>query len=170
MSELLEVPRALEPGGVGAGQPATRGPTGLRWSSLPRPHSFFDWWITGLVAFGVAGRIAFYTAPFGVPDSDEAVGGLMAKDALHGHLTAFMWGQAYGGRAGTGRRSRQGVSDGLPVGSQSTRPIQRSRFSAYQRIVCSTPSSHETFGIQPVSRVSLSWPTRRAITSLAPGR
>ena len=59
---------------------------------------------------------------------------------------------------------------GAPVESQSTRPIQRSRFSAYQRIVCRTPSSHETCGIQPVSRVSLSWPTRSAITSLAPGR
>ena len=30
--------------------------------------------------------------------------------------------------------------------SQSTRPIQRSRFSAYQRIVRRTPSSHEIFG------------------------
>ncbi len=63
-----------------------------------------------------------------------------------------------------------GVSVGAPVGSQSTRPIQRSRFSAYQRIVRSTPSSHDTFGSQPVSRVSFSCPTRSAITSLAPGR
>ena len=40
--------------------------------------------------------------------------------------------------------------------SQSTRPIHRSRFSAYQRIVRSTPSSHDTFGSQPVSRFSFS--------------
>jgi hypothetical protein len=40
--------------------------------------------------------------------------------------------------------------------SQSTRPIQRSRLAAYQRIVRSTPSSHEIFGSQPVSRFSLS--------------
>ena len=40
--------------------------------------------------------------------------------------------------------------------SQSTRPIHRSRFSAYQRIVCRTPSSQLTFGSQPVSRFSFS--------------
>ena len=68
------------------------------------------------------------------------------------------------------RADDQDGLSGLPVESQSTRPIQRSRFSAYQRIVCRTPSSHETCGSQPVSRVSLSWPTRSAITSLAPGR
>ena len=45
---------------------------------------------------------------------------------------------------------------GVPVGSQSTRPIQRSRFSAYQAIVRATPSSHEIFGSQPVSRLSFS--------------
>ena len=61
------------------------------------PRSLFDWWIVGLVAVGVAGRVYFYTSPLGVPDADEAIGGLMARDALHGHLTAFMWGQAYGG-------------------------------------------------------------------------
>lgn len=68
-----------------------------RWNEVKRPRTPFGWWIAGLIALGVAGRIAFYTAPFGVPDSDEAVGGLMARDALRGHLTAFMWGQAYGG-------------------------------------------------------------------------
>ena len=62
------------------------------------------------------------------------------------------------------------MPSGAPVGIQSTRPIQRSRFSAYQAIVCRIPSSHETLGSQPVSRVSFSWPTRRASTSLAPGR
>ena len=41
-------------------------------------------------------------------------------------------------------------------GCQSTRPIQRSWFSAYQRIVRSTPSSHDTWGCQPVSAVSFS--------------
>ena len=45
---------------------------------------------------------------------------------------------------------------GAPVVSQSTRPIQRSRFSAYQAIVRRTPSSHETFGSQPVSPCSFS--------------
>ena len=46
---------------------------------------------------------------------------------------------------------------GARVGvSQSTRPIQRSRFSAYHAIVFATPSSHETRGSQPVSRFSFS--------------
>ena len=45
--------------------------------------------------------------------------------------------------------SRSGVS-------QSTRPIQRSRLAAYQPIVREMPSSHETFGSQPVSRLSFS--------------
>src|SRR5215472_8020110 len=45
---------------------------------------------------------------------------------------------------------------GMPVESQSTRPIQRARFRAYQSIVFATPSSHETSGSQPVSRCSFS--------------
>ncbi len=30
-------------------------------------------------------------------DSDQAVVGLMAREILHGHFTAFYWGQTYGG-------------------------------------------------------------------------
>jgi hypothetical protein len=33
----------------------------------------------------------------GTPNADEAVVGLMARHAAHGQLTAFYWGQAYGG-------------------------------------------------------------------------
>ena len=40
--------------------------------------------------------------------------------------------------------------------SQSTRPIQRGRFSANHAIVRATPSSQETCGSQPVSRLSFS--------------
>ena len=40
---------------------------------------------------------------------------------------------------------------GRADGSQSTRPSQPSRFSAYHSIVCGTPSSHETCGFQPVA-------------------
>jgi hypothetical protein len=96
LSGLLDESRALEPGGVATDR-STPGRTHLPRSRLRRPRSFFEIWIAALVLFGVAGRVAFYIAPFGVPDSDEAVGGLMAKDVLHGHLTAFMWGQGYGG-------------------------------------------------------------------------
>ena len=38
-----------------------------------------------------------YRGAMGVPDSDEAIVGLMALHALHGHFTAFYWGQGYGG-------------------------------------------------------------------------
>ena len=44
----------------------------------------------------------------------------------------------------------------FPSGSQSTRPIQRSRLAAYHSIVRATPSSQETCGSQPVSRFSFS--------------
>ena len=33
----------------------------------------------------------------GTPNGDEAVVGLMARHASHGHLTTFYWGQSYGG-------------------------------------------------------------------------
>ena len=46
----------------------------------------------------MAARVGFYLSPFGVPEADEAVGGLMARHALHGEwLSVFYWGQAYGG-------------------------------------------------------------------------
>jgi 4-amino-4-deoxy-L-arabinose transferase-like glycosyltransferase len=60
--------------------------------------AWFPAWIVLLALVGIAGRIAFYVSPFGVPDADEAVGGLMAKHELHGQFVgAFYWGQAYGG-------------------------------------------------------------------------
>jgi dolichyl-phosphate-mannose-protein mannosyltransferase len=46
---------------------------------------------------GVALRAWVYRSAIGVPDSDEAVMGLMARHVLHGQLTTFYWGQAYGG-------------------------------------------------------------------------
>ncbi len=92
MSGLQEVSPAVGPGGIAAAPRRRR-----LLHRLRLPQTLFEWWITGLVLFGVAGRVSFYTSPFGVPDSDEAVGGLMAEDALRGKLTAFMWGQAYGG-------------------------------------------------------------------------
>ncbi len=48
----------------------------------------------GILA-GVVGRAWWITH---VPiDSDQAVVGLMAREILHGHVTAFYWGQSYGG-------------------------------------------------------------------------
>src|SRR5689334_12812241 len=48
-------------------------------------------------AAGLALRIWVDRAAVGTPDSDEAVMGLMVRQAVHGHLTTFYWGQPYGG-------------------------------------------------------------------------
>jgi 4-amino-4-deoxy-L-arabinose transferase-like glycosyltransferase len=52
----------------------------------------------GLVAAaGVAERVFAYRSSLGVPDSDEAVVGLMARHVLQGQFSTFFWGSAYGG-------------------------------------------------------------------------
>lgn len=49
------------------------------------------------IAAGVALRIWILTGPLGTVDSDEAVGGLMARHVLDGEFPTFYWGQPYGG-------------------------------------------------------------------------
>jgi hypothetical protein len=51
--------------------------------------------LTGVA--GIALRVWTYRSASGVPDSDEAVVGLMARHVLHGQFTTFFWGQGYGG-------------------------------------------------------------------------
>jgi 4-amino-4-deoxy-L-arabinose transferase-like glycosyltransferase len=46
---------------------------------------------------GLALRVWAYRSPIGGLDADEAVWGLMARHVLDGEVTAFMWGQNYGG-------------------------------------------------------------------------
>ena len=46
---------------------------------------------------GVVLRLIVWLSPLGQYESDEAVWGLMARHALDGELSAFFWGQAYGG-------------------------------------------------------------------------
>ena len=46
---------------------------------------------------GIALRVWVYRSTLGIPDSDEAIVGLMARHALDGELTTFFWGQGYGG-------------------------------------------------------------------------
>jgi Dolichyl-phosphate-mannose-protein mannosyltransferase len=46
---------------------------------------------------GVALRVWDYRSELGVPDSDEAVVGLMALHLLDGEWTTFFWGQGFGG-------------------------------------------------------------------------
>jgi 4-amino-4-deoxy-L-arabinose transferase-like glycosyltransferase len=48
-------------------------------------------------AAGIGLRVWVYGAALGAPDSDEAKIGLMARHALHGQVTTFLWAQAYGG-------------------------------------------------------------------------
>jgi hypothetical protein len=58
------------------------------------------WWAASLgltAAAGIALRVWTYRSALGVPDSDEAVVGLMVRHVLHGQVTTFFWGQAYGG-------------------------------------------------------------------------
>jgi hypothetical protein len=53
-----------------------------------------------VVAGGVAGlvlRVATHRSSLGVLDGDEAVWGLMARHVLDGEVSAFFWGQGYGG-------------------------------------------------------------------------
>jgi hypothetical protein len=50
-----------------------------------------------LFVAGVAFRVWIVLSPLGLVDGDEAVVGLMARDALHLRFSAFFWGQAYGG-------------------------------------------------------------------------
>src|SRR4051812_16468112 len=53
--------------------------------------------LTMAFATGVVLRCWVYRSALGVPNSDEAVNGLMAMHAQHGELTTFLWGQPYGG-------------------------------------------------------------------------
>lgn len=50
----------------------------------------------GAVA-GVVARVVVHGSSLGVLDGDEAVWGLMARHVLDGEVSAFFWGQGYGG-------------------------------------------------------------------------
>jgi dolichyl-phosphate-mannose-protein mannosyltransferase len=71
---------------------------GLGWSRTRR--LVVSRWTVTLAAAAVAGlalRVWVYRSTLGIPNSDEALIGLMARHVLDGELTVFMWGQAYGG-------------------------------------------------------------------------
>ena len=46
---------------------------------------------------GVVLRVWAYRSAMAIPDSDEALVGLMVRHIDHGQFTTFYWGQAYGG-------------------------------------------------------------------------
>jgi len=59
----------------------------VRWAAL----------VSVAAVVGVVLRVWVYRTALGVPDSDEAVVGLMVRHFRHGELTTFFWGQSYGG-------------------------------------------------------------------------
>lgn len=63
-----------------------------------RPRSRRRLALVGTVAAaGIALRLWVHRSELGVPDSDEAVVGLMALRLLEGEWTTFFWGQGFGG-------------------------------------------------------------------------
>jgi hypothetical protein len=69
--------------------------TGVRLSSSQRLALYA---LGALVVIaGVVLRAIVYHSSIGYVDADEAVWGLMARTAFDGDLSAFYWGQAYGG-------------------------------------------------------------------------
>jgi 4-amino-4-deoxy-L-arabinose transferase-like glycosyltransferase len=73
----------------------------VRGTRLRHPaRTTASWWVVTLALVAVAGialRVWTYRSALGVPDSDEAVVGLMARHVLQGEFSTFFWGQAYGG-------------------------------------------------------------------------
>lgn len=69
------------------------GTSGTRRLTLSRWSVAFA--LTGLA--GIAIRVVLYRSKIGIPDSDEAVVGLMARHILNGQFTTFFWRQGYGG-------------------------------------------------------------------------
>ena len=65
--------------------------------ALRRVASLWTLTFVAAGAVGIALRVWTYRNAAGIPDSDEAVVGLMARHILHGEFTTFFWGQAYGG-------------------------------------------------------------------------
>jgi hypothetical protein len=65
----------------------------LRRLALTRWGALFV--LTG--AAGIALRVWTYRSPLTIPNSDEALVGLMVRHAQHGEFSTFFWGRAYGG-------------------------------------------------------------------------
>lgn len=58
----------------------------------------WTWTLLALAAAaGVILRLAIHASSLGVLDADEAVWGLMTRHVLEGDVSAFYWGQGYGG-------------------------------------------------------------------------
>src|SRR2546425_7372329 len=82
-----------------------RAVTLVRWvPSISRQRFLRRLFVLTGIAAGVVIRVWILRSPLlgGYLDSDEAVPGLMARHFLHGELSTFYWGQAYGGTSEVG--------------------------------------------------------------------
>jgi hypothetical protein len=80
--------------------PALEASTAKGTSSVARPLANVRWEYALFAAVAVAGiamRVAVSRSTIGALEGDEATWGLMARHVLDGELSAFFWGQAYGG-------------------------------------------------------------------------
>lgn len=71
----------------------TRQASGLRRVALSPTGLIVT--LTGIA--GVALRVWTYQSPLTIPNSDEALIGLMVRHFAHGQFTTFFWGRPYGG-------------------------------------------------------------------------
>ena len=76
----------------------------------PVSERLFAAGIGTMLVVGVVARVLVWKSIYGIPDSDEAAGGLMAKHVLAGDFSVFYWGQAYGGPLETWLALRSSVS------------------------------------------------------------
>ena len=63
----------------------------------PLSERLFAAGVGAMLVVGAVARVYVWRASYGIPDSDEAVGGLMAKHVFAGNFSVFYWGQGYGG-------------------------------------------------------------------------
>jgi len=98
---VFDSPPALDGGAV------LEGPAAPAWAPVPKPAPGMvgsvgrRWSVVGVAAvvgIGIAERVWVAVHPLGTLTSDGSVIGLMAMELLHhGQLSAYMWGQSYGG-------------------------------------------------------------------------
>ena len=71
----------------------------MRAPGLTRNRAVLGCVVAACVGFGVIERVLLLRSPLGWLQTDEATWGLMANHVLGGEISAFFWGQSYGGTA-----------------------------------------------------------------------
>ena len=165
---MFDSPPALGGGAVLEGRAAPA------WAPVPKPAPGMAasaprrWPVVGVAAVvgvGMAERVWVAVHPLGTLTSDGSVVGLMAMQLLHhGQLSAYMWGQSYGGSleavltavvfavTGTGDRPAPG---GVRPGQRPGRLGAVVRRSAHRGRPCRPPRCPGLVGVAAVLRVAL---------------